>query len=96
MQIGIAWAILTTVLFVFPPELPVTPDNMNYCIVAFGVILLIACLTWLFDGRKHYVGPHIQISGMLHGGAEDLAGVSPQYSPSKPESEMVEEKSASA
>lgn len=79
----------------FPPELPVTPDNMNYCIVAFGVILLIACLTWLFDGRKHYVGPHIQISGVLHGGAEDLAPVSSQYSPSKAGSEMVE-KSAGA
>ncbi len=63
-----AWAVLTTVLFVFPPEVPVTPDNMNFCAVAFGVILLIACLTWIFDGRKNYAGPHIKISGVSHGG----------------------------
>ncbi|KAF4458864.1 choline permease [Fusarium albosuccineum] len=60
--VGIAWAILTTVLFVFPPELPVTPTNMNYCIAAFGIILLIAVVTWIFDGRKHYKGPHVQIN----------------------------------
>ena len=40
--VGIAWTILTTVLFVFPPETPVTSNNMNYAIAAFGVILLIA------------------------------------------------------
>ncbi|KAK0382815.1 hypothetical protein NLU13_9910 [Sarocladium strictum] len=57
--VGILWTILTTVLFVFPPELPVTGNNMNYCIAAFGVILLIAGGTWIFDGRKHYKGPQI-------------------------------------
>ncbi|KAF5022040.1 hypothetical protein F66182_5923 [Fusarium sp. NRRL 66182] len=60
--VGICWAILTTVLFVFPPELPVTPSNMNYCIAAFGIILLIAVITWVFDGRKHYKGPRVEIN----------------------------------
>ena len=50
----------------FPPELPVTPSNMNYCIVAFGVILLIAGLTWVFDGRRHYTGPQIKLTGVVH------------------------------
>lgn len=40
--VGIAWSILTTVLFVFPPVTPVTSLNMNYAIAAFGVILVIA------------------------------------------------------
>ncbi|EMR69022.1 putative gaba permease protein [Eutypa lata UCREL1] len=87
--VGIAWALLTTVLFVFPPELPVTSDNMNYCIVAFGIILLIAGLTWIFDGRKNYVGPHIQLSGVLHG-KEDVVTEPLQYSGSKPHSDIVE------
>lgn len=65
-QIGILWAILTTVLFVFPPELPTTPSNMNYCIAAFGVMLLIAGLTWIFDGRKNYTGPIIN-EGVISG-----------------------------
>ncbi|KAI0137522.1 amino acid permease [Xylariales sp. AK1849] len=70
--VGIAWTILTTVLFVFPPELPVDSQNMNYCIVAFGVILLIAGLTWIFDGRKHYVGPQLDVDGMLNGKVEGM------------------------
>lgn len=62
--VGIAWAVLTTVLFVFPPELPVTPSNMNYCIAAFGVILLISTVTWIVDGRKNYKGPRVDFSGV--------------------------------
>jgi hypothetical protein len=36
--IGLMFAVLTTVFFLFPPELPVTPSNMNYTIVVFGII----------------------------------------------------------
>lgn len=69
------WAILTTVLFVFPPAIPVTPANMNYCIVAFGVILLIAGGTWIFDGRKNYHGPVVDIQGMFHGAIDGMDGL---------------------
>ncbi|KOS22454.1 Choline transport protein [Escovopsis weberi] len=62
--VGILWTLLTTVLFVFPPEFPATATNMNYCIVAFGVILLIAGSTWIIDGRKNYKGPVIELSGV--------------------------------
>lgn len=58
--VGIAWSILTTVLFVFPPELPVTPLNMNYCIGAFVVILIISGVTWVVEGRKNYHGPSME------------------------------------
>ena len=34
--------VLTTILFVFPSEIPVSADNMDHCVVAFGIILLIA------------------------------------------------------
>ncbi|PHH77526.1 hypothetical protein CDD80_503 [Ophiocordyceps camponoti-rufipedis] len=64
-EVGIAWTALTTVLFVFPPRAPATPSNMNYCIVAFGIILLLAGLTWVLDGRRHYRGP--QIDGLVTG-----------------------------
>ncbi|KAI5460567.1 amino acid/polyamine transporter I [Mariannaea sp. PMI_226] len=69
--VGIAWTILTTVLFVFPPELPVTPSNMNYCIAAFGIFLMIAGVTWIFDGRKSYKGPRLEVC--------DLDGVEHEY-----------------
>ena len=74
-QVGIAWTVLTTVLFVFPPETPVTPDNMNYCIAAFGVMLLIAGATWFADGRKHYTGPQIDVDGLLNGKVEGMEPV---------------------
>ncbi|KAI5919577.1 amino acid/polyamine transporter I [Camillea tinctor] len=73
--VGIAWTILTTVLFVFPPELPVTSENMNYCVVAFGVILLISGVTWIFDGRKNYKGPCVDIEGLLQGKVEGMEPV---------------------
>ena len=46
-------------LFVFPPELPVTGNNMNYCIVAFAIIIVISTIQWFVDGRKNFKGPHI-------------------------------------
>lgn len=62
-------------LFVFPPETPVTPDNMNYAVAAFGVMLLIAGTTWFADGRKHYVGPQVDAEGLLNGKVEGMEPV---------------------
>ncbi|KAI0008356.1 amino acid/polyamine transporter I [Xylariaceae sp. FL0662B] len=86
--ITVAWSILMTVLFVFPPETPATSDNMNYCVVAFGVILLIAVTTWIFDGRKHYTGPHVDVEGLIQGNVKGMEGMEPvqqQISTSKAE-----------
>ncbi len=60
-KIGIFWTILTTVLFVFPPETPTTASNMNYCIAAFAIMFLIAGATWVVGGSKHYRGPHVAL-----------------------------------
>ncbi|KAG8694058.1 hypothetical protein FRC09_010087 [Ceratobasidium sp. 395] len=55
--IGLAFAVLTTVFFLFPPVLPVTPANMNYTIVVFGVIALVSVITWITSGRRNFKGP---------------------------------------
>ncbi|KAF1837446.1 amino acid transporter [Decorospora gaudefroyi] len=55
--IGVSYTIVTTVLFLFPPELPVSASNMNYCVVAFGIILFISTFQWFVDGRKNFTGP---------------------------------------
>lgn len=55
--VGIAWTLLTTVLFMFPPKTPVTPGNMNYYVVTFGIMLALASLKWILDGRHRYQGP---------------------------------------
>jgi amino acid transporter len=56
---GVAFVIVTTVLFVFPPALPVTGSNMNYCIVAFAIVFIISIVQWFVDGRKNYTGPKV-------------------------------------
>ncbi|KAI4619094.1 uncharacterized protein J4E87_007681 [Alternaria ethzedia] len=59
--IGIAYTIITTVLFLFPPELPVSASSMNYCVVAFGIILFISTFQWFIDGRKNFTGPRADV-----------------------------------
>ncbi|KAK3092211.1 hypothetical protein LTR53_019636, partial [Teratosphaeriaceae sp. CCFEE 6253] len=63
--LGVAYVLLTTVLFVFPPELPVTGPNMNYCVVAFAVVLIISMVQWFVDGRKNFTGPRVEMEGQV-------------------------------
>lgn len=64
---------------------------MNYAIVAFGVILLIAGTTWMLDGRKHYKGPGLDVEGMLAGKVEGM-DTSRNDSAEKAETETKERK----
>ncbi|KAF5857418.1 hypothetical protein ETB97_005803 [Aspergillus alliaceus] len=66
---GVGWAIdivsltyiaLTTVLFLFPPSRPVTGSSMNYCIVAFAIIVIVSVVQWIVDGRKNFTGPRVE------------------------------------
>lgn len=80
MQVGIAWTLMTTVLFVFPPENPVTGDNMNYAVVAFGIVLIIAVVQWIVDGRKNYEGPQIDAEAMSKGVVEGITSAESEHS----------------
>ena len=55
--IGLAFVVLTTVLFLFPPDLPVTGTNMNYTICAFAVVFVVAVVYWFTGARRRYIGP---------------------------------------
>lgn len=57
--VSVIFVVVTTILFLFPPQLPVTAGNMNYCVVAFGVVLTISMTQWITDGRKNFKGPQI-------------------------------------
>ncbi|KAK0312818.1 hypothetical protein LTR01_002480 [Friedmanniomyces endolithicus] len=59
--LGVSYVLLTTVLFVFPPALPVTGSSMNYCIVAFGIVLMISMIQWFVDGRMNFTGPKVEL-----------------------------------
>lgn len=55
--VGLVFLLFAGVDFNFPQEGPVSPDNMNYCSAAFGVIGAISLATWVLDGRKNFTGP---------------------------------------
>lgn len=59
--VGILYTILTTILFVFPPALPVSGSSMNYCVVAFAIVVIISLIQWFVDGRNNYSGPTVDI-----------------------------------
>jgi len=61
--LGVVYVVVTTVLFMFPPALPVTGSNMNYCVVAFAVVLVVSSVQWFVDGRKNFSGPKIEVVG---------------------------------
>ena len=44
-------------LFVLPTARPVTPQNMNYAIVAVGGIIVLIVLAWFGWGRRSFKGP---------------------------------------
>lgn len=58
---------VTTVLFVFPPGIPVTGTSMNYCIVAFAIVIIIATIQWFIDGKKNFHGPKLDLSALQEG-----------------------------
>ncbi|OWP03137.1 amino acid transporter [Marssonina coronariae] len=65
--IGIIYVVLTTVLFVFPPQLPVTGSNMNYCVVVFFIIIVISIVQWFVDGKKNFTGPRFDLEDLQSG-----------------------------
>lgn len=64
---------MTTVLFLFPPDLPVDANNMNYCIAAFGVVIIVAGVQWIVVSRKTFTGPKVMVLEGKMGTGEDVA-----------------------
>lgn len=52
-----AWTTFVTVIFFLPTIRPVTAENMNYAVVFFVAIIVIAYIYWFIRGKKFYVGP---------------------------------------
>ncbi|KJZ77634.1 hypothetical protein HIM_02811 [Hirsutella minnesotensis 3608] len=61
--ISLSYISLTTVLFLFPPNRPVTGTNM----IAFAIIITVSAVQWIVDGRKNFTGPRIDLNGSQAG-----------------------------
>ncbi|KAF4215891.1 hypothetical protein CNMCM5878_007622 [Aspergillus fumigatiaffinis] len=57
--VAIAYILLTTVLFLFAPSLPVTGRSMNYGAVVIGIVLIISTACWFVRGRKRFSRQHV-------------------------------------
>lgn len=60
---------------------------MNYCIVAFAIVIIISAIQWVVDGRKNYKGPQLDVQAMLNGEVEGLDPKSTNESNGRPEKE---------
>ncbi|KAK9438645.1 Amino acid/polyamine transporter I [Metarhizium brunneum] len=95
-HVGVLWTVLTAVLYVFPPSIPVTANNMNYFILAFDVMLLIAGGTWVSDGRRHYQRLQLNIQGLMKGKLEVMEPAMGVDSSSKAQEAMLQGQVAAA
>ena len=51
------WLTLTSIVMFLPMRYPITIDNMNYTIVAFTAVFILAGSYWFFAARHWFVGP---------------------------------------
>jgi hypothetical protein len=35
---------------------------VDYCVVAFGIIIIISAIQWIVDGRKNFTGPRVDVT----------------------------------
>ncbi|KAJ5396409.1 hypothetical protein N7509_004522 [Penicillium cosmopolitanum] len=56
------WLVLAMVFSTFPTVEPVTPVNMNYCVVVtMGWMVIGAVYYYLLGGKRHFTGPIVEI-----------------------------------
>ena len=61
--IAMLWLIIAMVFSCFPTVEPVTPDNMNYCIVvAAGWTVVGAVYYLILGGKKTFTGPAVELA----------------------------------
>ncbi|KAJ5294073.1 hypothetical protein PENANT_c009G03116 [Penicillium antarcticum] len=55
--VAVVWVLFISTILFFPPQLPVTPANMNYAICVGGFIAAFAMVWWWIAARGMYTGP---------------------------------------
>ncbi|KAJ5377118.1 uncharacterized protein N7496_004527 [Penicillium cataractarum] len=61
--IALLWLLLAMVFSTFPTVEPVTPDNMNYCVVVtMGWMFIGGVYYYLFGGKKRFTGPVVELA----------------------------------
>lgn len=71
--IAVVWIGIISILFVLPTIFPVTLGNLNYTIVAVGVVAIGTTVWWLASAKNWFKGPRIQ------GTPEELASIEAEF-----------------
>jgi choline transport protein len=61
---------------------------MNYCIVAFAIVIIISISQWYVDGKKNYTGPKLDVDAMKNG---QVVGLAPEPSNEKTAGDDLED-----
>ncbi|KAK3080538.1 hypothetical protein LTS18_000446 [Coniosporium uncinatum] len=72
--VGFLYLTFAVITFNLPTANPVDSENMNYTSAAVGVIMVIAAVTWLTTGYKHFTGPQVELEGRVVDAVEVVAG----------------------
>jgi uncharacterized membrane protein len=67
--IAVLWLAFMSILFVLLQVYPITVLNLNYAIVAVGVVVLFSGGWWILSARTWFIGPRVQ------GPREELAAI---------------------
>jgi amino acid transporter len=60
---AILWLLVAMVFSTFPTVMPVTPQNMNWCVVVtVGWIVIGAVYYYFLGGRRRYTGPILELA----------------------------------
>ena len=70
---AVLWTCFVSIIFFFPPALPVTPQSMNYAIVVFAAVLFMSLGWWYAGARNYYIGPRINTERLVAQGATGIA-----------------------
>jgi choline transport protein len=54
---AIVFGVFVCIFVPFPPMVPVTAENMNYCAPVFLGLIVLLGFDWVFRGRRSYTGP---------------------------------------
>ncbi|KAL4778110.1 amino acid/polyamine transporter I [Aspergillus varians] len=58
--LAILFATYFVIFLPFPPEVPVTGENMNYAGPVLGFVMVFACCDWVVRGRHKWEGPTLR------------------------------------
>jgi len=76
--LSIAFCIFLVIFLPFPPNLPVTAQNMNYASVVFGAVIVFSLVDWIIRGRRRFTGPIREIASETSSEVLDTSYASPE------------------